>query len=382
MSSLALQRSRWSRFVPRDLRLHDALLLVVLALIVLGLTMVYSSSAVFAAGRYKDDAFFFLRQLKFAAMGLAGMAIAAQIPAVWIRKNLRWILAIGIVLLVAVLLPGVGKVSGGARRWLPLGVVLVPPAELATLLVVLFMAHALARRADGENKSSMWVAFGFIQAFAVLVLLERDLGTAFVIELVSLVMLFIAGAKIGPMLVAAVAAVPVLAALIFIEPYRVRRVTAFIDPFTDRQGAGYQLSEALISLGSGGWFGLGLGDGRQKLYFLPEAHTDFIFAVVGEELGFLGTIVLITLFTAFLLLSAAIARRQKTTFGRFLALGIGAWIVLQAGVNMCVATGLLPTKGLTLPFISYGGSSLITCCVAVGILYSLAKRGDEAEAAP
>ncbi len=378
---MAQNRTFLQRLTPTDLKLHEALLLITLALITMGLTMVYSSSAVFAANRYHDDTYFVMRQLKFAAIGLSVMAIAANVPVTFIRKNLKWILAAGIFMLLLVLIPGIGKVSGGARRWLPLGFALVQPAELCKILVILFLAHALARRKDGHNPSSMWVAFAFIQVFAVLVVCERDLGTAFVIELIGIVMLFIAGAKVGPMIVAALGLVPVVTALIMFYPYRVARVIAFLDPFAHRRGAGYQLSEALISLGSGGTFGLGLGDGRQKLYFLPEAHTDFIFAIIGEELGFIGTGFVIVLFAALLFVAWQIAKRQTTHFGKFLALGLSSWLVLQAGMNMCVATGLMPTKGLTLPFISYGGSSLISCCAAIGLLYSLAtKRDDEATA--
>ncbi len=370
----------------KDLSLGDRLLAVMLALLVLGLVMVYSSSAVFAAGRYQDDAFFFLRQLKFALLGLAGFFLVARLPIERLRPHMKWLIVAGALVLVLVLVPGIGKVSGGARRWLPLGFALVQPAELAKLLVIVFMANVLARRDEAaaarpdaaEDKSSLWAAAGFVQVLVFLVLLERDFGTAVMLEIIVSTMLFVGGVKLGPLLVAGITALPVAGYLIYSEPYRWRRIVGFMNPFADRRGAGYQLSEALISMGSGGASGLGLGDGRQKLYFLPEAHTDFIFAIVGEELGFLGCGLLIALFGMYLWLGQRIGRRAATPFQRYVALGTAFWLVLQAGVNMCVATGLLPTKGLTLPFISYGGSSLIVCCLATGLVYAVARGAEDA----
>jgi len=368
----------------KDMRLSDRLLGVMLALIVIGLTMVYSSSAVFAANRHHDDAYFFLRQLRFAALGLVGFALVASMPIERVRPHMKWILVLSALVLIAVLVPGVGKVSGGARRWLPLGFALVQPAEFAKLLVIVFMANVLARRDEATkerpeaagDKSSLWAAAGFAQMIVFLVLLERDFGTAVVLELIILIMLFIGGVKLGPLFIAALTATPVAAYLVYSEPYRMRRIVSFLNPFADRQGAGYQLSEALISMGSGGAFGLGLGDGRQKLYFLPEAHTDFIFAIIGEELGFVGCAMLIALFACYLWLCTLIAARAKSQFQKYLVLGTACWLVLQAGINMCVATGLLPTKGLTLPFISYGGSSLLVCCLATGLVYAAARDAE------
>jgi cell division protein FtsW len=343
--------------------------------------MVYSSSAVFANGRYHDDAFFFWRQLKFAIAGLLALSASSRLPVEWLRRNVRFVLLFGVAVLVLVLIPGLGQVSGGARRWLSLGVTRVQPAEFAKLLVVVFMAHALARRHEGQTQSSLWVAAGWVQLIVGLVLLERDFGTAVILELIILLMLFVGGAKLGRLFLAVFAAIPVALYLIQSQPYRLRRMSAFLEPFADRRGAGYQLSEALLSLGSGGLFGVGLGDSRQKLYFLPEAHTDFIFAIIGEELGFIGCAFLILLFGAFIFIAQRIAARQELPFRRYLVLGLASWIGLQAGVNMCVATGLLPTKGLTLPFISYGGSSLLACCVGTGLILSIARARDEEETA-
>jgi cell division protein FtsW len=341
---------------------------------VYGITMVYSASAVFAAGRFKDDTYFLTRQLMFAGAGIVLLLGVRMLSPEWLRRQLRWVLFAGVSALVLVLIPGIGHVAGGARRWLPLGVAPLQPAEFAKLLVVLFMAHAIARRSEGRTQASLWTSALLAESLVVLVLLEPDFGTAVILQLMIVAMLFLGGARMGPLLAALIAAVPVAAYLIVSAPYRMRRVQAFLDPFADRRGAGYQLGEALISIGSGGITGVGLGDSRQKLYFLPEAHTDFIFAIIGEELGLLGIAVLVGLFAAYLYIAYRIAKSQTSPYRRALVLGLAIWLVLQAATNMAVATGLLPTKGLTLPFISSGGSSLLACCLATGLILAAAER--------
>ncbi len=358
-------------------QLGELLLLVVLALLVFGLTMVYSASAVFAASRYHDDTFFLSHQLLYAICGIGLLFVARRVPLAVLRQNLRWILLAGLVGLLLVLVPGIGRVVGGARRWIPLGLFSVQPAEFAKVMTVLFMANAIARRSEGTTEKSLWVAAAWAQCFVVLVLLERDFGTAVILELSVLTLLFLGGAPLKGLGIAALALMPLAVILVRSQPYRLARVRSFLDPFAERGGAGYQLSEALISIGSGGMFGVGLGDGHQKLFFLPEAHTDFIFAIVGEELGFVGIALLVFLFAAYLLISLAIARRQSDVFSRFVVIGLAAWTVVQAATNMAVATGLLPTKGLTLPFISSGGSSLLVCCLATGLILSAARQTTE-----
>lgn len=363
----ASPRVRW-------LPLSEALLVTVLGLIVFGLTMVYSSSAVFAANRYHDDTFFLAHQVMYAAAGVSLMFAVREMPLHVLRKHLRWILLVGLVALVLVLIPGIGRVVGGARRWISLGVFAVQPAEFAKIMTIAFMAHSVARRAEGKTETSLWVAAGWAQAFVLLVLFERDFGTAVILELSIITLLYLGGAPLKALFFAGVMLIPVAAFLIRSQPYRLARVKAFLDPFADRRGAGYQLGEALITIGSGGIFGVGLGDGRQKLFFLPEAHTDFIFAIIGEELGFVGICLLVLLFAAYLLVSFAIARKQTDPFARYFVFGLAAWVVMQAATNMAVATGLLPTKGLTLPFISSGGSSLLICCLATGLIMSAARE--------
>jgi cell division protein FtsW len=218
------------------------------------------------------------------------------------------------------------------------------------------------------------VSAGCAQTFVLLVLFERDFGTAVILELSIITLLYLGGAPLRALLLAGAMLIPVAAFLIRSQPYRLARVKAFLDPFADRRGAGYQLGEALITIGSGGLFGVGLGDGRQKLFFLPEAHTDFIFAIIGEELGFVGICLLVLLFAAYLWVSFSIARKQTDLFARYFVFGLAAWIVMQAATNMAVATGLLPTKGLTLPFISSGGSSLLICSLATGLIMSAARE--------
>lgn len=354
--------------------LDEALFVVTLLLLVFGLTMVYSASAVFAHGRFGEDTYFLQRQALHAAAGLLLILSIRFVPTTLLRRHLNVVLGVGLLLLVLVAIPGIGRVAGGARRWLPLGPFSVQPAELSKLLVIVFMARAIARRAEGVSQRSLWVSAAWSQVLAVLVLLERDLGTAIVLELCVLIMLFVGGAKLRGLFIAVVALVPVGAYLVYSQPYRIKRVSVFLDPFADRHGAGYQLSEAFISFGSGGLFGAGLGDGRQKLFFLPEAHTDFIFSIVGEELGFVGIVTLIALFATYLWLCAAMAARAQDPFNKSIILGVSLWLISQAAINMAVATGMLPTKGLTLPFISYGGSSLLVTCLGTALVLA-ADRG-------
>lgn len=359
--------------------LADALFAVTLALLVYGVTMVYSASAVFAGKRYGTDTYFMTRQLSFCVLGLILMWGVKRIGLETFQKHLPKLWMIGAVVLILVLIPGIGKTAGGARRWLPIAGIPIQPAEFAKILVILLMAHAIARKeARALPESHLWKMALWSQLFVFLVLCERDFGTTVILELLVVLMLFLGGARLGWLIAFLAACVPIAVYLVQKSPYRMRRVNAFWDPFSDRRGAGYQLGEALISIGSGGPFGTGLGDSRQKLYFLPEAHTDFIFAIIGEELGFLGVLLLIALFAAYLGIAFAIARRAKSLFARNAVLGLSFWIVLQAAINMCVATGLLPTKGLTLPFISSGGSSLLSCLVATGLIMSVVSAPERA----
>ena len=349
------------------------------SLIAFGVVMVYSASAVYAGRMYGDGAHFLVRQTMFASAALVVMAVATRIDLSWLRRLTYPILLLAVVLMVAVAL-GFGKSAGGATRWLRIGPVNVQPAELAKLAMILWLVHSLAKKAHRIRTFSI----GFLPHVIVMGLLmilclaQPDFGSAVMIGLLTFVVLFAAGAKAGYLLGGVLVALPVGYAAIASSPYRMRRIRAFLEPFEHRQGAGYQITESLMGFGSGGWTGVGLGDGRQKLLFLPEAHTDFISAIVGEELGFLGIAVLSMAFAWVVIRGLRAAWRTRDEYAGYLAAGMTLFIGLQAFTNLAVAMGLLPTKGLALPFVSYGGSSLLVNAAAAGLILNVSRFGVDA----
>ena len=355
---------------------HLGLFLITLALISMGIIMVYSSSAILSLERYNDPYFFLKRQLTWVFLGLVGMLFAARINYRALPKLLRPLLFFTLFLLILVLFPQFGKKIAGARRWLRIGDFTFQPSELAKLILILYMADTLSRK---KEKIKNFV-YGFLPpllilvAIFILVLFQRDLGTALIILMVILGMLFVSGVRLKHLFFLFLIALPIIWLRIIKVDYTKRRILAFLDPWSDPLGDGYQIIQSLIALGSGGIFGRGLGEGTQKLFYLPAPHTDFIFAILGEELGFLGGVAVIILFGAFIYFGARIARRAPDLFGSLLALGITTWIGLQAMINIGVATGFLPTKGIPLPFISFGGSSLIFSLMGVGILMSISLQ--------
>lgn len=351
------------------------LLTVTAALAVLGLVMVFSASAVVAGNRYDDTSYFLKRQLAWLVFGFALLHLASRVDyRVWRRMAVP-VLVATLVLLILVLVPGVGAAVKGARRWLRLGPISVQPAEVTKLAVVIYLAAYLSNKEARlkEFGSGLLPPLTVIGLLAGLVVLEKDLGTVVVIGLVALGLLFLAGARLTHLAGLALLAVPVLAAVILSSPYRLRRLMTFLAPWQDPTDAGFQVTQSFMALGSGGLFGVGLGAGKQKLFFLPEAHTDFVLALVGEELGLVGTSAIMLLFAALVIKGFQIAGRAREPFGRHLATGITLLIGVQALINAGVVTGLLPTKGLTLPLVSYGGSSLMVTLVAVGILLSVSR---------
>jgi cell division protein FtsW len=349
------------------------LLLAVLALLGLGLVMVASASLELADRNFSNPYHFFHRQLLFAALGAAVAVAFAMIP---LR---RWetagplLLLLIMLLLIAVLLPGVGRTVNGATRWIPLGIFNLQVSEPAKLLVVLYLSGYIVR-----HYSHLRLHFtGFVRPLivlglgTVLLLLQPDFGGAAIMLAIGMGMLFLAGAKLWQFIALGATILTAMSLMALATPYRVARLTAFLDPWQDPFATGFQLTQSLIAIGSGSWFGTGLGGSVQKLFYLPEAHNDFLFAVFAEEFGFVGVVVLIALFTllvwrAFVI--GLLAERGGHAYGSHVAFGIGIWIGLQAAVNLAVNMGLLPTKGLTLPFLSYGGSSLIVTLAAVGLL--------------
>lgn len=374
MPTLALPWAGGKERLPLA-KADGSVLTITLLLALIGLVMVFSASGVVAGNRFHDPVYYLKRQLAWLAFGLLLLHLASRTDyTVWQRMALP-ILAATIVLLALVLIPGVGTVVKGARRWLRLGPVSIQPAEMVKLVAVLYLASYLTRK-EGRVAS---FASGFLPPLLVvgllagLVVLEPDLGTVVVVGLVTLGLLFLGGARLSHLGYIALAALPAVALLIWRSPYRMQRLMTFLDPWKDPTGAGFQVNQSFLAFGSGGLLGVGLGEGKQKLFFLPEAHTDFVLALVGEEVGLLGTSFIVLLYAALVVKGFQIANRAREPFGRHLALGITLLIGLQALINAGVVTGMLPTKGLTLPLVSYGGSSLIVSLLAIGILLSISR---------
>ncbi|MCK5581179.1 MAG: putative lipid II flippase FtsW [Candidatus Omnitrophica bacterium] len=357
----------------RDIRISIAT--IVLLLIFLGVAMIYSSSGVYAMQELGDSLYFLKRHLLFLAVGFMGMFAAMAIDYRQLQKYAKPLLFIGIVMLVLVLIPGIGKASFGARRWFKFGVFSFQPSEYCKLVMLVYTADFLARK---QNRIRSFRA-GFMPLMLVLgvvsllVLKQPDLGSTLLLGASVLTVMFIAGARVRHIGMLGILAVPAFYFLVVKVAYRWRRIAVFLDPWEDPQGAGFQLTQSQIALGSGGLFGVGLGKSMQKLFYLPAAHTDFILSIIGEEMGFVGAFAVIALFIAFIWQGARIAKRTLDPFGYFLSVGIVAMIGLQAMVNIGVSIGALPTKGLPLPFISYGGSALVFNMLAVGLLLNISR---------
>lgn len=356
------------------------LLAAALILVAFGVVMVYSASAVFAARTHGNAHYYLLKQVTFALIGLTGMAVAAKLDYRVYRKLTYPLLGTTVALLLAVIV-GFGRSGGGAARWLSLGPVRFQPAEMAKVTIILWLAHSLAKKREKIKTFAVGFLPHLIMAgmLMALCLKQPDFGSSVVLLLLTFTMLFVAGAKTGYILGALVSALPVAWQLVMGSAYRRRRWEAFVDPWSHRHDISYQLVESLMSFGAGGPTGLGLGDSRQKLFFLPEAHTDFIGAIIGEELGFIGMCALLMGYGFFIYRGVRVALRAADDYGTYVAFGITTLFSLQVLINLGVATGLLPTKGLTLPFVSYGGSSLLLNLVAVGILLSVSRGASEAE---
>ncbi|HEX7049156.1 MAG TPA: putative lipid II flippase FtsW [Longimicrobiales bacterium] len=357
-----------------------ALLGLTVALLSFGLVMVYSASAVMAQTGGLEDYYFVVRQAAGGALGLVALAVLARVDYRWLRR-LAWPLLGGTaLLLVIVVLPVTHAIApeiNGARRWLMLGPLALQPSEFAKLSLVVWTA-ALAVKKQERLSSLSRGLLPFLVVWAAvdgLIVLQPSLSSALLVLLLAALVVFAAGARIGHFLVLAVVGLPVLWGQVEAVAYRMRRVVAFLDPTQDPAGMSYQINQALIAVGSGGVLGRGFGRGEQKFGFLPEPHNDFIFAIIGEEWGFLGVLALVTLFATFALVGYRVARQAPDLFGCLLAVGLTNLIVVQALLHMAVNLALVPTTGVTLPFISYGRSSLLVCLAAVGVLLSIARAG-------
>ncbi|MCE2392393.1 MAG: putative lipid II flippase FtsW [Proteobacteria bacterium] len=339
-----------------------------------GLVMVYSASAVSAELEQGASYAYLLRQLAAAAVGLVLLLGLARMPVVWIERLAYLAWAASVVSLAATFGPWGNEVNG-ARRWLVAGPVSFQPLELAKLGVIVGVARWLSAHSERIGDFRVGVVMPALLAGlpAALLLAQPDFGGAMLLLVHTGVLLFAAGARLGHLGCTAVAAAPVAVYLAVGSPYRVQRLVAFFNPWSDPLDTGYQLVQSELAFGAGGWTGAGLGAGLQKLFYLPEAHTDFIFSVIGEEAGLVGVGFVLACFAVIAVSSLGIASRAPTGFGTLLALGAGLVLWLQAALNMGVATGLLPTKGTTLPLVSFGGSSLVASLVAIGLILAVAR---------
>ena len=360
------------------------LLLATLLLLTIGVVMLFSTSSLTARDRYGDANYLLKRQLVWLAVGGVGCVAAAGLPYPKLRGKCGVVLAVAAVLLLLVLIPHVGVKVGGARRWLGLGGFRFQPSEFAKLALVVWLAHYLAR----EKRRLHLFHRGFVVPLAatglvlLLVLAEPDFGSTALLGLVALAMMFIAGVRLAYLAPTVLAGLTAFTVLIWHSPVRAARLLAFLDLEKYKAGTGYQVWQAVLAFGSGGWDGLGLGNSRQKMFYLPEAHTDFIFPIVGEELGLIGTLAVLLLFVALVAAGVVISLRTTDLFGQYLGLGITMLVALQALINIGVVTAWLPTKGLPLPFISFGGSNLMMNLFAVGVLLSLCRHGVADQARP
>jgi cell division protein FtsW len=372
MTAAMLSYAR-STGTPRRLVLDPWVIGTVAALLLVGLVMVASASIGVSEKDMGGPFFYFQRQLMFVAMGLVAAAVAVAIPtSVWDRYSMV-LLGFGFFLLLAVLVPGIGHEVNGSRRWLRLGFMNFQASELVRVLLLTYVASYSVRRVE-ELRTDFK---GFLRPVlvlgiaAVLLLAEPDFGAATVLMATGLALLFLAGARVRHLLVPMVLGVAAMALLAVTSSYRLRRLTAFRDPWQDPFDSGFQLTQSLIAIGRGEWFGVGLGSSVQKLFYLPEAHTDFVFAVLAEEFGFVGVAFVIALFALLVGRALVIARgaaRAGLAFQSLVAAAIGVWLGLQVFVNIGVNMGLLPTKGLTLPLLSYGGSSMLVTLGWLGVL--------------
>lgn len=358
----------------KPIALYDKwLMAAVLGLLIIGLMMVASSSVMISTKYYHQPFHFLIRQSCYLFAGFIAALVVVRIDSsIWERLSMP-LLLICLLMLMVVLIPGVGRIVNGSRRWLAFGPIGIQVSELAKLTMIFYVSGYLVRQQDSVRQSIL----GFVKPMiilgmvSVLLLMEPDFGATVVISGTVMALLFLAGVKLRYYVGLLMIVICSLAMLALSSPYRVARLTAFLDPWADQFNSGYQLTQSLIAFGRGGWLGVGLGDSVQKLFYLPEAHTDFLFAVLAEELGLVGVMLVLILYSILVfrgMLIGFTAYGQERLFAAFTAYGLTFWLGLQAAINMGVNSGLLPTKGLTLPMLSYGGASIVVNCVVIALL--------------
>jgi len=367
-------------FVARDSALYSTydkwLLFITFILIVFGALMIYSSTSVITpvfAKKGITEFYHFKRHIFTILIGLGFMFLTYRVRPSYFKKISTPLLVFSFLLLILVFMPGIGVFAGGAKRWIRLWPSTFQPSELVKLSVVIFLAKYVSEPNYRNDSFISFIKPVFVMAvFQAIILIQPDFGAAMSLALLTFAIIFLSGMRLKYLFSVSVLILPILYELIK-EPYRFRRIICFLDPWKDPQGCGFQLVQSFIAFGSGGLTGVGIGSSMQKLSYLPESHTDFIFSIIGEEFGFIGVSVILALFLLLLIRGIYIANKTKDRFVYFLAVGLSLMISLQALINFAVATGMVPTKGLPLPFISYGGSSLLVNMAAIGILLNISQ---------
>lgn len=345
------------------------LLITTVILVIFGLLLVYDVSAIQGLKYFKDSYYYIRQQLIWVVIGVISLIFFSYFDYRRFNKLAIPLLLFSILFLLAVFIPGLGVAGGGAHRWFRIGQLTIQPAEIIKLTGVIFLASVFAKKVRALPVLGLVFTVTLITA-----IFQRDLGTSFVFVATSVLLYFASGGPIWQLLLGLPAGGAALAILIFTSSYRSNRILAFLDPFSDPQGFTYHISQVLIALGSGGLFGLGLGNSRQKFEYIPEVSTDSIFAIIGEELGFLGAVLVIILFLSIIIRGLRISEKCEDKFGKILALGLTCWLGIQVCINLSSMTALLPLTGVPLPFISYGGSALVVNLTAVGILLNISKQ--------
>lgn len=374
-SSIANEPREKQGLAFKPLSLYVQLWIEVSLLIAFGLIMIYSASSIPAMKKFSDPNHYMKRQLLCIAIGIPLIIVMSRTSYRAYKKYTGMMLLGTFGLLLLVLIPGIGAELNNARRWFRLGSFLLQPAEFAKVVWVVFLSYALVKKQDRIKKSSVsfWPFMVLCGIMSALLLKEPDFGTTFMIATLLVVMLSVGGVPCRYFFLLAPVAALGIYRFVFLVPYRKERITAFLNPWIDPLDSGYQLIQAWIAVGSGGFFGKGLGAGQQKLFYLPESYTDFILAVIGEELGFVGILVPCILFYFLFRTGLQISRNAPDLLGSLMAVGLTMLLSLQALLNMGVVLGLVPTKGMPLPFISYGGSAFTANCLAIGLLMSIAR---------
>ncbi len=356
------------------------LFIAVYLLVGIGVVMTYSASAVYAERIYHNSQYFLYRQVLFVLIGTLLLFAVASVPMSFWKQHARSLVIGSIAFLVVVLLPGVGHSAGGAQRWLRLGAFHFQPSEFAKLATCLYLCDYLSRKMKGIKKGSITVFFPpllLVMMICALTVLQPDLGSCAFIFIVSAILFFLAGIRLRYVVFASLMFLPVFYFLVIRVPYRLSRVTAYLNPWQDPQGSGFQMIQSFLAFGVGGIKGVGLGQSTQKLFYLPSAYNDFILSIIGEELGLIGVLGIMLLYGLIFFCGLQMAENARHDYERLLILSLTFLIVLQALVNMMVATGLVPTKGLPLPFVSYGGTSIVINLIGVGLLMGIDHQARE-----